>query len=458
MSFQVHLDGTGDLAAQVYRQVREAILDGRLRPGERLPASRELARTTAVSRTTVSTAYERLLAEGFVNARVGSGTFVADSTGPAPTASALRPRTRDHGSGTSPDVVLDYDLRAGTPDPALFPMPTWRRLIGRELRTGRMHRGDAAGIVALRAAIARWLGISRSIRTTADEVVVTHGTQQALDLIGRVLLAPGDVVAVEEPGYPPARALFQSMGARVTGVPVDAEGLVVDAIPPQARLVAVTPSHQFPTGVTMSLTRRRALLAWAGRHDAAIVEDDYDSEFRFANRPLEPLRSLDTGGRVVYVGSFSKTMLPALRLGFLIAPAGLRAALVQARQITVQHGDPSTEAAMAAFLDEGLFARHLKTVTRVYAQRRTLLIDALHGELAGLLEPVPSAAGLHLSAHLRNDVPDVAARAARAGVAVQTLTDFAQSRPARNGLVIGYSSITAEHLPAALHRLARCLA
>ncbi|BEL07449.1 PLP-dependent aminotransferase family protein [Actinoplanes sichuanensis] len=467
MSFEVHLDGPDDLVVQVYRQLREAILDGRLRPGERLPPTRELARATEVSRNTVATAYERLVAEGFVTARVGSGTYVEAGGGLRPASvtpgGSLRPRPIwASETGPAPPVPR-YDLRVGTPDADLFPLAAWRRLVGRETRLTTLiegRRAGPAGNPALRAAVARRLGTARSVRATAADVLVTSGAQQAFDLIGRVLLAPGDVVAVEDPGYPQVRALFQTQGARVVGVPVDSRGLIVDALPADARLVYTTPSHQFPTGVTMALARRRELLAWAGRHDAAIVEDDYDSEFRFANRPLEPLHSLDAAGRVVYVGSFSKTMLPALRLGFLIAPAGLRPALLRAREVTVQHSDPGTEAALAAFLDEGLFARHLRTVTRVYGERRALLLGALRGELSRWLVPVPSTAGLHLTAHLRPEVRTGAAtvvgRAARAGVAVQTLAHFAMGPPDRDGLVIGFGSVATDRLPVALRLLSGC--
>ncbi|GIE78082.1 GntR family transcriptional regulator [Actinoplanes philippinensis] len=467
MSFEVHLDGPDPLVVQVYRQVRAAILDGRLRPGERLPPTRELARATELSRNTVATAYERLLAEGFVATRVGSGTYVEETIArpaPARPGGSLRPRrawTPASPSGAAPR----YDLRAGAPDPALFPLASWRRLMNRELRLRTLtdaRRTGPGGDPALRAAVAHRLGMSRSVRAAADDVIVTSGAQQAFDLIGRVLLAPGDVVAVEDPGYPQARRLFEALGAVPAPVPVDGRGLVVDALPAGARLVYTTPSHQFPTGVTMSLSRRRELLAWAGRHDAAIVEDDYDSEFRFEDRPLEPLHSLDRAGRVIHVGSFSKTMLPALRLGFLIAPAGLRAALLAAREVTVQHGDPCAEAALAAFLEEGLFARHLRTVTRAYAVRRALLLDALHGELSRWLVPLPSIAGLHLTAHLRPGVRDGAAtvveRAARAGVALQTLAQFHRGPAGPDGLVIGFGSVPTDRLPEALRLLAGCFA
>ena len=357
MDFHVSLTGRGDLAAQIYRQLLDAILDGRLRPGERLPPTRELARRLDVSRNTAAVAYDRLTAEGFLAGRVGDGTFVRTAlpgrvrSRGAPSG-RVRPRrlwrdiTAEHEFGAAEPAP--YDFRVGVPDPRLFPLETWRRLVARELRASTVHATgyrDPAGHAGLRAAIARHTGVARSVRAAPDDVIITQGAQQALDLIGRILIEPGDQVAVEEPGYPPARLAFRAHGARVIGVPVDAEGIDVSAIPPSARIVYVTPSHQFPLGTPMSLARRAALLTWADRHGAVIIEDDYDSEFRFGERPLEPLQSLDAGGNVVYVGSFSKTLLPMLRLGFLVAPASLGPALRTAKGLADWHGDVTTQAA-----------------------------------------------------------------------------------------------------------------
>jgi GntR family transcriptional regulator/MocR family aminotransferase len=273
-----------------------------------------------------------------------------------------------------------------------------------------------------------------------------------------VLLEPGDRVAVEEPGYRQARLLFRSLGARVTGVPVDAEGLDVAALPGDTRLVHVTPSHQFPLGTPMSLARRTALLDWAERHDAVVVEDDYDSEYRFEGRPLEPLQSLDRHGRVLYVGSFSKTLLPALRLGFLVAPASLRDALRAARQLTDWHGDPAAQGALARFIDEGLLARHVRRATREYAARRARIAAALRADFAAWLRPVPSAAGLHLCARLAPgagvDLERVIARARDAGVGVDGLAAHCHEGPAQQGLVIGYGAIRPVLIDEGLRRLA----
>ncbi|WP_410674993.1 PLP-dependent aminotransferase family protein [Amycolatopsis sp. cmx-4-68] len=466
MDFHASLAGRGDLSVRIYRQLRDAVLDGRLRAGERLPPTRELARRLAVSRNTVAVAYDRLTADGFLTGRVGAGTYVSAEL-PAP-----KPRKAPPARGPRPKAVWrslpspaagparepEFDFRVGIPDAALFPLATWRRLLARELRdSGEFaHYGDPAGHPGLRAAIARHAGVSRSVRADADDVLVTQGAQQALDLLCRVLLEPGDRVAVEEPGYRQAKLLFASHGAEVVGVPVDGEGLDVAALPSRTKLVYVTPSHQFPLGTPMSLARRTALLAWAGRADALVVEDDYDSEFRFSDRPLEPLQSLDRGGRVAYVGSFSKTLLPMLRLGFVVAPASLRDALRHARRLSDWHGDLPAQAALARFVDEGLFARHLRRATKVYAERHERLTSTVDRVFAGRLSVVPSAAGLHVCALAEDgtDLAAVATRAADAGAAVQTLSDLCGGSPL-SGLVLGYGSIPADRIDDGLAALNR---
>ncbi|MEU7829728.1 PLP-dependent aminotransferase family protein [Nonomuraea sp. NPDC049129] len=455
MDVHVSLHGRGDLAAQVYRQLLDAILDGRLRSGERLPPTRELARRLEISRNTVAVAYDRLVADGFLVGRAGAGTFVSAervrATRSAPQG-VVRPRAIWRSvAAEAPASTHEYDFRVGVPDPRLFPMETWRRLVARELRTSLAGYADPSGHEALRDAIARHIGISRSVRAGADDVLITNGAQQALDLIGRVLIDPGACVAVEEPGYPPARRLFRSLGARVAGVPVDGEGIDVTAIPNAARLVYVTPSHQFPLGTPMSLARRAALLAWAERRRGVIVEDDYDSEFRFGDRPLEPLQSLDRSGRVIYVGSFSKTLLPMLRLGFLVAPASLMPALRAARQLSDSHGELSTQAALARFIDEGLLARHIRKATREYAARHALVVDSLADD--DRLRLVPSVAGLHLCARFS---PGVSVRPAPR-LALERLDAYCGESPAQQGLVLGYGAIQQAEIPEGLNVLKEAL-
>jgi GntR family transcriptional regulator/MocR family aminotransferase len=475
VALHVSLDGSRDLTAQIYAQLREAVLDGRLAGGQRVPATRELAASLRVSRGTVTAAYDRLLAEELLESRRGAGTFVAPGCVP-PAGSGGAARGRRTRPGTlvpstvwrSPSAAprvpggATFDFSVGVPDASLFPLATWRRLVSGTLRRGRLGADtyDADGASRLEVEIARYAGVSRSVVASADDVVTTAGAQQALDLVARVLLDPGDQVAVEDPGYTAAARLFTTHRATVRGVPVDAEGLVVDALPDAARLVYVTPSHQHPTGVAMSRARRIALLEWAVRRDAVIVEDDYDSEFRFADRPLEPLQSLDRDGRVVYVGSFSKSLLPGLRVGYAIAPASLTAALREAKRVTMWDGDAVTQRALADFLAEGHHAAHVKRATKVYRGRREELLQGL-GRLDRWLEVVPSAAGLHVCTFLRDarlDDVDIADAALAAGVFVDPLSPRHLEQPARHGLAFGVGGIREGEIGRALAALADVLA
>lgn len=464
MSLQITLGRDGHLASDLYQQLRQRILDGRLPAGSRLPASRELARALRVSRNTVLGAYGRLGAEGFLGGRAGAGTFVADGVrappSRAPSGHHLRPLPRWAPLAVPPTPIAPapFDFRVGAPDPRLFPWDTWRRALARELRGRRPAAGypPPEGEERLRAAIARHLGASRGVRAGAQDVLLCAGAQHAFDLVARILVEPGTCVAVEDPGYPPARQALEALGARVVPVPVDAEGLVVSALPPEARLVVVTPSHQFPLGVPMSLERRLALLDWSHRRDAAILEDDYDAEFRYDGRPLEALQALDRHGRVLYVGTFSKLLLPTLRLGYVVAPASLMGALRAARRLSDSHGSPEPQRALATLVEEGLFSRQLRRLHRIYRGRRGRLVAALERELGAVLEVFPGAAGLHLAARCRDDRLDVAAwtaRAREAGVAVEALQGYAVRRRV-TGLAIGFGLIDEARVDEGVARLA----
>jgi GntR family transcriptional regulator/MocR family aminotransferase len=462
----VDLDVRGERTSAIYRALLDAIRSGRLGVGDRLPPSRSLAQDLGVARNTVATAYERLVAEGFLDARVGDGTYVADLAAPAPAPrhpGALLPRP---GWAFRPLPVSGesdpppYDFRVGIPDATLFPFDTWRRLVAAELRGGAHHPGtyaSPAGHPELRAAIARYLSLGRGVAADPDDVVVTHGTQQALDLVARVLIEAGDVVAVEDPGYPFARELFASYGARVVPVRVDRDGLVVEEVPDRTRLVFTTPSHQFPMGPPLSLARRQALLEFANRHRVAIVEDDYDSEFRFTERPLETLHAMDRHGRVVYVGTFSKSLIPALRSGYLVAPRSLREALLGARQLADGYGAPAEQVALARFVSDGMLGRHLRRALRAYAGRRELVLDGIT-RLLPELEVVPSAAGLHVTAVFGSPTDDVAVASAAAeqGVAVEALSSYAIGEPV-SGLAFGYGAVASATVTPGLELLARLL-
>jgi len=470
MDLHVALDPRRPLAAQLFQQLREAILDGRLRAADPLPATRELAARLAVARNTVTGAYQRLVAEGYAEGRVGSGTYVAVNGARAALPrrappGVLRPAPRwgapPPPAGPAPAAVRGWscDFRLGLPDAAHFPWDEWRRLLARQVRAGNpalSGAGDPAGLAAARAAIARHAGLARGVRAGPEDVLVTTGAQQGIDLVGRLLVGPGTIVAVEDPGYPQARRSFEALGARVVPVPIDAEGLVVAALPREARLVYVTPSHQFPLGTPMSLARRLALLAWAEARGAAVLEDDYDSEFRYDGRPLEPLQRLDRAGRVVYVGTFSKVLLPMVRLGFLVAPASLLPGLVAARRVADGQGSPVAEGALARLLDGGLLARHVRRMRREYGARRARLLSALARRLGEELEPIPSAAGLHLAARFRGvgtDAEAVARRAAALGVTVEALAPYAV-RPHPPGLAFGFGAVAPERIEEGVRRLA----
>ncbi|GAA3529957.1 PLP-dependent aminotransferase family protein [Amycolatopsis ultiminotia] len=466
MDLHLDLSGTRGHRDEIYRQIRAAVLDGRLRDGDALPPSRELAQRLAVSRTTVTAAYDRLTAEGFLTGRAGAGTYVRAGAAPDPAepvaapADGVQPRPEWTELPAPPGsfaTAPEFDFRAGVPDVRRFPFDTWRRLTTQSLRASRpglLTYGEPQGDPRLRTELARHLAVSRNVRVRPEDVVITSGAQQTTDLVARVLLRPGDLAAVEDPGYPPPRLLLGTLGVRVAAVPVDEEGIVVDAIPAGTRLVHVTPSHQYPLGVAMSLARRRALLDWAERTGAVVLEDDYDTEFRYSGRPLEPLHSLDSHGRVAYAGSFSKVLSPALRLGFLAAPPALTEAIVKAKYLADWHSPGIEQAVLAAFLAEGGFARHIRRMRGVYRERHDLLVDGLRSELGDVLAPVPSAAGLHLSATAGQDLRAVARRARDRGVWLFSLGGFCVTTR-RNGLLFGYGAITADRIGPGLARLRR---
>jgi GntR family transcriptional regulator / MocR family aminotransferase len=454
------------LTGQLYEQLRLAISGGRLLPGDQLVPTRQLAGELGVSRHTVTTAYGRLVAEGYAEGRAGGGSVVASASPAPPKAAgraALRPSPRFAGWSPyfrPPPYGYRFDLRPGLSDPALFPAAMWRRRVAAAVAAEPREYGDPAGRIRLRRAIAGWVARSRSVAAREDTVVVTCGTQHAIDLVTRVLLEPGDCVAVEDPGYVPTARLFSALGAKVVGVPVDDQGLVVDLLPPSARIVYVTPSHQYPLGMTMSMPRRRGLLRWAEQHDAAIIEDDYDTEFRYVDRPLEPLQALDTNGRVVYVGSFSKTFSPSVRLGFVVVPSPLAEPVIALRQLIDWHPPIAMQTALAGFIEDGLLDKHIRRSRRVYADRHHILTAALSGPLAGQLTACASNAGLHVAATLREGLgeKEVLQVAARHGIAVSGLHDCFRTAPAQPGLVIGFGAVSTTELPAALRMLGRALA
>ena len=471
------------LQQQLYDEVRAAILGGRLAPGARVPATRVLAADAGVSRNTVSGAFDQLLAEGYLEGKVGSGTYVARTLpeellrvthprihpGALPVAGRLSKRGRllesIPVSLARRGVSTPRPFRPGLPALDEFPRGLFARIAARTLRHASpavLTYGDPAGYRPLRQAIAEYLRGARGVRCSADQVIVTAGSQQALDLAVRLLLDPGDVAWVEDPGYLGARGAFQAAGVRCAPIPVDKEGLSVTAgeqRAPNARLACVTPSHQYPLGVTMPLTRRMMLLDWARRRRAWIVEDDYDSEFRYGGRPLPSLQGLDPSGRVIYSGTFSKVLFPALRLGYMVVPESLVDAFVSARALADRHPPGLDQALAAEFLAEGHFARHLRRMRALYAERQQVLVAALRKELAGKLEVAPSEAGMHLTTWLPEKADDAALsrRAAAAGIFVSAVSAYSLRVKLRPGLLLGYAAFNPRQIREGARRLAEII-
>ncbi|MGA3246730.1 MAG: PLP-dependent aminotransferase family protein [Paraburkholderia sp.] len=485
MDIHIAVEGRHDLAGQIYRQLRAGIVEGRLTGGTRLPSTRDLAAQLGVSRKTTLDVFERLLAEGYLSARSGSGTFVAEGlqrlpaqrSGHVLAVESARAQTKaqskaraqplweqmPHGlSLPGPTLALAHDFVGGKTDKSLFPFDIWRRCINQAVRAQSRSPGiyrEPAGEQELRLAIARYLGFNRAVVCNWDEVIVTQGAQHALDLITRVTLRPGDVAVLEDPGYPPALACFAAAGAKVVSVPVDADGLVVHKLPDNARLVYVTPSHQFPLGMPMSLERRVALLEWAQKRGAVIIEDDYDSEYRFEGRPMEPLKSLDGAGLVAYIGTFSKTIFPELRVGYAVPPASLLGPLCTARQVADWHGCTLTQTALAAFMLNGDFAKHLRRMHKLYEARRACVLEHLLGDLAPWFEAIVPTCGIHLAARLRGQIAEetVIAAAREASIGLYGLARFHRRARAQPGLIFGYGGIAVEQIDAALSALARLM-
>lgn len=474
----LHLDEGGALPLyrQLYNQLRAAILAGELPPGSRLPPTRALAAKLGVARVTVEQAYRQLAAEGFVASRRGAGTFVADALPAArPAEGTFRPRLagwgqRVAGLGSAGQRVArggggDFiDFGFGRSFPHIFPYDVWRRLLARYLSTDDVmlsRYGSVAGFEPLRAAIAGYLRRWRGVRCTAEQVVIVNGLQQALDILARLLLERGDPVLVENPGYTDAYALLRLHGARLVPIAVDDHGFPVEDMPKglAARLAFVTPANQFPRGGAMPLSRRLALLRWAQEQGALILEDDYDGALRYTERPLGALQGLDERGHVVYLGSFSKVLFPALRLGYVVLPPSLLEPFIQAKGI-VDRGAPTlTQAAVADFIDQGYFERHLRRLRRVYGRRRRILVAALEQELPCPVTFTAEPAGLHVMLTLAGDYDEanVVQRAAAAGVGVYRGAAYYLQPDPPPSILLGFSGLAEGQLREGVRRLATAL-
>jgi GntR family transcriptional regulator / MocR family aminotransferase len=473
----IELDGQGPRYAQLIRALKAAILESRLSAGSRVPASRSLANELGISRNTVMAAYDQLQAEGFLLARVGSGSYVADigsrltparpavgETLAAPLSAFARRALAVSDGAFIPGHQhrgLRYNLQYGLPltNPALA--SAWRREVNRAAERAEFDYPDAQGLLALREQICDYLARRRGVSASPENVLVISGTQQAFALASRVLLDEGETVVLEDPHYRGARQIFSAYGARVRGVRVDDEGLVPSALPNRARLAVVTPSHQFPTGALLPLARRVELLEWAAARQAWLIEDDYDGEFRFGGRPLAALKSLDRDARVIYIGSYSKTLFPALRLGYMVLPESLGEAFRAAKWLEDRGSNTLEQAALALYMSSGGFERHLRRATQSLRARRAAMLAGLGKHTGNRFEIVDSNAGMHLTAWLRSgshaDCERLAAHARNRGLGLYTVAPYSLQAPGRAGLLLGYAALPPADIEAALRLLGQCL-
>jgi GntR family transcriptional regulator / MocR family aminotransferase len=461
----------------LYGELRSAILEGRLRPGARLPATRDLASAYGLSRATIVTAFDQLKSEGYVEGRPGSGTYVSQVL-PEQLLDVRSPRPKKH-LPHARVALSEYAQRLqpfrGTPSrpirafrpnqPALdhFPTTLWAQVAARRLRrvsTNLLAGGEALGYRPLREAVADYLNTSRGVKCSADQVLILSGAQEALDRTARILLNPGEPVWMEEPGYPGAAVVFKALGARICPVPVDEEGLDLERgrakwKPP--RLIYVTPAHQFPLGVTMSLRRRLALLEWARHSGTMIFEDDYDSEYRYSGRPIPALQGLDRSGVVIFAGSFTAVLFPALRLGYLVVPNEMVDVFAAAESVSTHHPPLLEQAILCDFIMEGHFARHIRRMRELYAERLNVLLESASERLGDALQISGVEAGLQTVGWLKRGLraEKVADLAAVKNVEVVPLSRYASGRSRREGLILGFAAVDPKELRRGVEELGK---
>lgn len=459
-----------NLLRALHYQLRTAIVDGKLQAGLRLPATRKLAVLAGVSRNTAIAVYELLQNQGYIHIRPGAGAFVSDQ--------ASRPVLQTISNDTHADPRIRtfwrnlpllpapftppyrFDFRVGLSDQSFFPFQIWQRLLLRSQRTlskAPAAYSDPRGQPNLREMIATHVSTIRAVAIQADDIVVTAGTQQALDMLARILVTAGHTtVAFEAPGYTPARIAFAAAGARVVTVPVDKNGIIVEKIPAGTHVIYVTPTHQFPLGYTMSISRRIALLNFAHTHDAVIVEDDYDGEFRYKGRPYDALHNLDHHGSVFYIGTFSKSLFPSLRLGFVLTPPWAKHAFVMAKRFSDWHSPILEQETLAAFIAESHLARHIPKMRKIYEERRNVLTNAIKRHCGDFLEPIPAVCGLHLTALIRGNIHAtvIAEQADKVGMGLYSLDRYPIAGSDQNGFAFGLGLIKAEQIDEAI----KCLA
>lgn len=465
------------LYKQLETGLRKLILSGTLRARQKLPSTRELAGEIGISRITIKSVYEQLVAEGYVQATSGSGTFVADGLeievspqvgrlpDEVPRKINLTDRARSISStNASVRQGKTEPFRPGVPALDLFPIKPWNKYLREATNTSYrdLSYGSVKGNADLRRSIASYLSDARGMQADSEQIVITSGAQQAFVLIAFSLLTRGDTVWYENPGHIAGRDIMQVMGANVAPVPIDAEGIDLEfAIKnyPSPKLIFTTPSHQQPLGTTMSLARRLSLLSYAQENDAWIIEDDYDSEFRYRGRPLPALSALDSERRVLYVGTFSKSMFAAIRLGYIVVPPEMVDAIGKTKILLGQNSSPLVEQALSRFMDDGRFVEHIRRMRRVYRERRDLLFDCLSSTCAESLTPQPTDAGMHMLAWLNGGVSDLTAHRALLGVGIESLplSVYSVYPIERSALVLGFSNVREERLPGLVGRMSNTL-
>lgn len=466
--------GAGEpLQRQLYRALRNGVLEGRLAAGQRLPATRRLAEDLGLGRVTILGAYDLLVADGLARARAGSGLFVEAGHAPVPPRrpAPARPVRLSRQTGATLEAIYEPEttepglFTPGVPAVDLFPLEEWTRMVGRTWRRGGRRllvAGDARGHPRLRAAIAAHLGTLRGLAVEPEQIFILNSTRQAIDLIGRLVAEPGDRVWMEEPGFVGARTALIAAGLEPVAIPVDDEGLDVAAgvaAAPDARAAYLTPAHQYPTGATLSPSRRQAAIEWARGAGAWLIEDDYDGEFRHAGPPVPPMMAFDSDGRVIHVGTFAKSLFPSLRLAVIAAPTSLLNAMAALRLAADGHPPQAVQVALAEFLDSGRYASHLRRMRLAYAERRAALADALDRRLGGALRVLPSVSGLHLTGEFSGGVDDRAllTMLELRGMTPSALSNSCFGGAARSGLILGYGAWSPSLLALGVERLAEAL-
>jgi GntR family transcriptional regulator/MocR family aminotransferase len=477
MELAIPLSEHGEpLFRQVYVGLRKAILTGSLPAGARLPSTRDLAEQLGISRTVVLLSYDHLLAEGFVEGRRGSGTYVSSSLNRNTTGSfkkspslslsrfgrAVADAANKLDFPNRPPSRLRYDFAFGRSDMSVFPFEAWRRILVRHASKTSIREvdyGPPAGLPALRDAICLHLRRSRAVVCDSSEVIIVSGAQQALDLVVRVLVERGASVAIEDPQYQGTREVLRAAGARLLPVPVDRGGLDPTKLPDRAKAIFVTPSHQFPTGAILPLNRRLELIEWARRKNAVIIENDYDGEFHYEGRPLESLQGLDAEGRTVYIGTFSRTIFPALRIGFMVVPKSLAMAFTTAKWLADQHSAILEQQTLAEFITSGLYERHLRRLRRRNADRREALLIAIHKYLGDRVEVSGDGSGTHVILWLKKRVSEdeVITKAASRSVGLYRISQYYLKKASRTGFMLGYTTLSEAEIQEGIRLLAEVL-